>query len=66
MKANFPGIKDGWYVPTAGHYYYGIQGGKTLGDNFDVSLRVGATREEKNDERAMVPLYLQLGLGARF
>jgi hypothetical protein len=66
MRTNFPAIKDGWYVPTGGHYYYGIQGGKTLGENFDLSLRLGATQAQANDENAVLPLYFQLGLGTRF
>ena len=66
MKEMFPGIKDGWYVPTGGNYYYGIVAGKTLGETYDLSLRLGATRAQENDENAALPLYLQLGLGARF
>ncbi len=66
MRAEFPGIRDGWYIPTGGHYYYGIQGGKTIGDAFDLSLRLGATRAQGNDENAVLPYYLQLGLGMRF
>ena len=66
MKANFPGIRDGWYLPSGGHYYYGIQAGKTIGESFDLSLRMGATNAQANDENAVLPYYLQLGLGMRF
>lgn len=66
MKANFPGIRDGWYVPTGGNWYYGIQGGKTIGETLEVSLRLGATNAQDDDENAAIPLYLQLGLGVRF
>ena len=66
MRAYFPGIKDDWYLPTGGHYYYGIQGGKTLGESIDLSLRLGATNAQFNDENAVLPLYLQLGMGMRF
>jgi hypothetical protein len=66
MKANFPGIRDGWYIPTGGHYYYGIQAGKTIGESFDLSLRLGATNAQDNNENDMVPYYLQLGMGMRF
>jgi hypothetical protein len=62
----FPGIKDGWYIPSGGNYYYGIQAGKTLGESLDLSLRLGATSAEDNDEDAVLPYYLQLGLGVRF
>jgi hypothetical protein len=66
MKANFPGIRDGWYIPTGGHYYYGIQAGKTIGESFDISLRLGATNAQDNDENDVMPYYIQLGLGMRF
>lgn len=66
MRTYFPRIKDGWYIPTGGHYYYGVQAGKTIGDGFDVSLRLGATNAQGNDEDAALPFYVQLGLGMRF
>ena len=66
MKADFPGIRDGWYIPTGGHYYYGIQAGKTIGESFDISLRWGATNAQDNDENDVLPYYLHLGLGMRF
>lgn len=66
MKANYPAIKDGWYLPTGGHFYYGIQGSKTIGEILDLSLRLGATKAQFNDENAVLPYYVQLGLGVRF
>ena len=66
MKASFPAIRDGWYVPTGGHFYYGIQAGKTIGESFDLSLRLGATKAQSDDENAVLPYYVQLGLGMRF
>ncbi len=66
MKANFPAIRDGWYVPTGGNFYYGIQGGKTIGESLELSLRLGATRAQDKDENAVLPYYAQLGLGMRF
>ncbi len=66
MKADFPAIRDGWYIPTGGHFYYGVQAGKTIGESFDLSLRLGATKAQFNDEDAVLPYYLQLGLGVKF
>lgn len=62
----FSGVRDGWYVPTGGNFYYGIQAGKTLGDRADVSLRFGATNAQFDDENALLPYYIQLGFGLRF
>jgi hypothetical protein len=66
MKSSVPTIRDGWYIPMGGHFYYGIQGGKSIGESFDLSLRLGATSAQGSDEDAAVPYYLQLGLGMRF
>ena len=65
LRASFPGIRDGWYIPTGGHFYYGIQGGKTIGGSIDVSLRAGFTNAQWNDEDALLPYYAQLGIGMR-
>ncbi|MCC6396370.1 MAG: hypothetical protein IT282_05085 [Bacteroidetes bacterium] len=66
MKANFPAIRDGWYIPTGGNFYYGIQGSKTIGESLDLSLRLGATSAQNRDEDALVPWYGQLGLDIKF
>jgi len=62
----FAEIRNGWYVPTGGNWYYGIQGGKSIGESFDLSLRLGATNAQKKDEDAVLPLYAQLGLDVKF
>ncbi len=66
MRDNFPTIRDGWFIPTGGNYYYGIQAGKTLGETYALSLRLGATNAQFDDEDAVVPYYVQVGLGIRF
>jgi hypothetical protein len=66
MRESFPSIRDGWYVPTGGHYYYGIQAGKTIGNAFDLALRLGATSTQDRDENDVLPYYAQLGFGVRF
>lgn len=62
----FAGIRDGWYVPTGGNFYYGIQAGKTLGGWADLTLRLGMTDAQFDDEDSMLPYYLQLGFGMSF
>ncbi len=59
-------IKDGWYVPTGGNWHYGIQSSKTIGNSFDVTLRVGATNAQNDDTDAMLPIYFQIGLNTKF
>ncbi|MCB2206219.1 hypothetical protein KQI65_15860 [bacterium] len=62
----YVGIRDGWYVPTGGNFYYGIQAGKTIGDWAELTLRLGLTDAQFDDEDAMLPYYLQLGFGLPF
>lgn len=66
MKAVYPAIRDGWYVPTGGHHYYGVHASKTIGESVDLALRLGFTNAQENDADAVLPLYLQVGLGVRF
>ncbi len=66
MLRNFPSIRDGWVIPSGGHFYYGIQGSKTIGNHFELSLRAGATNAQNNDENALLPIYAQLGLVYKF
>ncbi|PLX33243.1 MAG: hypothetical protein C0600_00840 [Ignavibacteria bacterium] len=62
----YAGVRDGWYVPTGGNFSYGIQAGKTIGDYAEVTLRLGMTDAQFDDEDAMLPYYLQLGFGMPF
>jgi hypothetical protein len=66
MRSNFPAIRDGWYIPSGGHYYYGIQAGKTLGETYTLLLRAGTTNAQFDDEDAVVPYYVQVGMSIRF
>lgn len=66
IKENYPSIKDGWFIPSGGHFYYGIQGSKTIRDRSEISLRVGATNAQGKDENAFLPYYGQLGFVYKF
>lgn len=66
MVNNFPSITNGWFIPSGGHFYYGIQASKTIGTHFELSLRAGATNAQKNDENALLPIYTQFGLIYKF
>jgi len=65
MVRNYPQIHDGWYLNNGVHYFYGIQGSKTLGMSYDVSLRLGKTNARGSSEDVL-PVYFQLGLMKRF
>jgi hypothetical protein len=66
MRAIYPEIRDGWYIPNAGHFIYGLQVGKTIGDDYELSIRFGGTNAQGEDVNATIPYYLQLGLGMQF
>lgn len=64
-KANYPGVKDGWYEPsTGGDFYYGIQTGYSI-KNKDLYLKIGKLVEQDLQTTPMLPFYLQLGINIR-
>lgn len=65
MKQYNPSLVNGWYIPTGGNFFYGIQSGLTLGNN-DINLRVGKTLLQDFKSNPFVPFYFQLGWNRRF
>jgi len=64
-KANYPGVKDGWYEPsTGGNIYYGIQTGYSF-KNKDVYLKLGKLIEQDLNTSPMLPFYIQAGVNLR-
>lgn len=59
-------IQDGWYVATAGNWFYGFQASKTIGKSMGITARFGLTNAEGKDKDAMLPYYAQLGLNKKF
>lgn len=66
MKEHFPTITDGWFFPSGGHFFYGLQGSKTIGKNIDLSLRLGFIQAQNKDVNTLLPYYAQLGFTWRF
>jgi hypothetical protein len=65
-KANFPGVKDGWYEPsTGGNFYYGINGGYSFKKQ-DIYLKAGRLIQQDFKTSPMLPFYAELGLNFRF
>jgi hypothetical protein len=65
LKEYYPGIQDGWYIPTGGNFFYGLQAGYSFGKS-DVSIKIGKTITQDFKTTAAMPVYLQLGLSRRF
>jgi hypothetical protein len=65
MKAVYPDIQDGWYVPTGGNFNFGIVSGYSYKSN-DVYVKIGITMTQDLKTTPTVPYYLQIGYNRRF
>lgn len=65
LKDTYPGIQDGWYVPTAGNFSYGIVSGYSIRRN-DVYLKFGKTVTQDLKTVPASPFFLQIGFNRRF
>lgn len=66
MRDNFSEIQDGWYIPSGGQFYYGLQIGKTIGKSINISARAGLTNAQRDDQDAPIPYYGQIGISKSF
>jgi hypothetical protein len=64
-KGNFPGAKDGWYVPTGGNFHYGLQGGYSFKGS-DINLKIGKTVSQDFKTTPIIPWYFELGFSYKF
>jgi hypothetical protein len=55
-----PGLQSGWYIPTGGNAFYGIQAGYSFKRN-EVYTRFGKTTWQDFKTDSPVPYYFQLG-----
>ena len=65
VRENYPGVQDGWYVPTGGNYFFGLQAGVSIGRN-DISLKAGGLATQGWKTTPYVPKYIGLGYNRRF
>lgn len=59
-REDFPGITNGWFVPTAGNFLYGLQAGFSL-KHTDITLKAGKIVSQDFRHAPMIPYYAQLG-----
>lgn len=64
LQEYYPGIHDGWYIPTGGNFFYGVQSGFSFRRN-DVSLKVGKTITQDFKTSPLLPFYTELGFSHR-
>ena len=62
MVENYPSITDGWFIPSGGHSYMGIQSGKFISSQIELNIRLGITNAQFNDENSLIPFYTQIGV----
>lgn len=66
FRADFPGVKDGWYKPaTGGNFYFGLQTGISLKSK-DVTLKFGRVLQQDLKTKPAIPFYVQVGINIRF
>ncbi len=65
MEENYPEIQSGWYIPTGGNFFYGLQLGYSIA-KCDLYLKTGKTVTQDFRTTPSIPLYLQLGLNKKF
>jgi len=65
MKAIYPDIQNGWYVPTGGNFNFGIVSGYSYKSN-DVYVKIGIAMTQDLKTTPTVPYYLQIGYNRRF
>ncbi len=66
VRENFPNVQDGWFSGSGGHFFYGLQAGKSLSNTLDLSMRIGGTKAISGHKDAIIARYVQIGLMKRF
>lgn len=64
-RENFPDIQNGWFVPTAGNFSYGLQIGGSI-KKMDIFLRIGKVLTQNFKSTPTIPAYFQVGLNRRW
>lgn len=62
---NYSGLQSGWYVPTGGNYFFGLQTGISFGAN-GITMKVGKVVSQDFKTTPFVPYFAQLAYQRRF
>lgn len=65
MKEYYPEIQDGWYIPSGGNFFYGLQAGYSF-PSYDIYVKTGKIITEDFKTKPSIPFYLNLGVNVRF
>lgn len=66
MKQNFAEIKSGWFLDTGGYWSYGINLGRSIKQQFYVTLDLGLTNAQGDDQDALIPIFMNIHLAKTF
>lgn len=61
----YSGLQNGWYVPTGGNWFYGLQTGFSFHAN-DISLKAGKLVSQGFKNAPFIPYFAQLAYQRRF
>jgi hypothetical protein len=64
FKANYAGVTDGWYIPTAGNFMYGVQGGISFSKT-DLYLKAGRSITQDFKTTPIVPFFFEIGINCK-
>ncbi|MBV9987600.1 MAG: hypothetical protein JO301_07970 [Chitinophagaceae bacterium] len=64
-KTSYPGVTDGWYIPTGGNFLYGVQGGFSFRKT-DLYLKAGKTVMQDFKTTPLLPYYFEFGINRKF
>lgn len=59
-------VEDGWYSGGGGMFQFGVEGGISVREKYDIHLEVKMPFTEKFNSYGGSPLHLNLGVGYRF
>ncbi len=66
-RSIYPGVEDGWYSSTGGKWRFALQGGYTIADRVETSLRVGTFWSEQfTAPVATIPLFADVAVTVHF
>ena len=65
MEEYYPDIQHGWYIPSGGNFFYGVQMGYSPGA-YDVYLKAGKIITQDFKTKPSIPMYVQVGCNAKF
>ena len=60
----YPDVRNGWYIPTGGNFFCGLQSGFSFKKN-DLTLKIGKVIQEDFKTSPTIPYYFQLGFNRK-